>query len=107
MKGRIAWLGLFSFIVLWDVAAALTNGESLTFAFRRSISDTAWRWPVLIVIVLLTVHLFLPPRLREHDPLDRLYNELSSTRLRQPSDKPPVPATLPRNLPNSGDQPNR
>jgi hypothetical protein len=79
MKGRYGWLVIVLFVVGWDVVAAVTNGESLTFVFRRSVAETAWKWPVLVAIVLMTVHLFLPPRLRQHDPLDRLYERIGNT----------------------------
>ena len=74
MKGRYGWLLVVLVIVAWDVTAALTNGETLTWTFRRAISQTWWRWPALIVIALLVVHLFLPDRIAsKYDPLDRLF----------------------------------
>jgi hypothetical protein len=79
-------------VVGWDLLAARTNGESLTYVFRRGVAETAWRWPVLILIILLTIHLFLPPRLRKHDPIDRLYQRFNPA-YSQPSE-PPVPDRL-------------
>jgi hypothetical protein len=64
-------------VVVWDLFAALTNGESLTYVFRRGVAETWWRWPVLLLIILLLVHLFLPPDLRKHDPIDRLYQRMN------------------------------
>jgi hypothetical protein len=90
MKGRYGWLLLVLFVAGWDLVAAMTNGESLSFTFRRSVAETAWKWPVLVVIVLLTVHLFLPPRLRHHDPLDRLYQRIA-TAFQSPRRHTPTP----------------
>jgi hypothetical protein len=77
LKGRTGWfilLGIVvAFVVVWDVAAARSNGESLTYTFRRNVSETAWRWPVLLFVLLLLAHLFMPPGLRKYDPIDRLY----------------------------------
>jgi hypothetical protein len=96
MKARYAWLFLVSFVVVWDVVAATTNGETLTYSFRRGVTDSAWRWPVLLVLALLLLHLFLPPRLRAHDPLDRLYQRVaSSTQDHKPSPAPPPSRTKP------------
>ena len=77
MKGRYGWLLLLAVAAIWDLLAARTNGESLTYVFRRDVAETAWRWPVLILIVLLTLHMFLPRSLREYDPIDRLYRRLN------------------------------
>jgi uncharacterized membrane protein YhdT len=90
VKARYGWALLLTFIVVWDVAAAMTNGESLTFGFRRAVTDSALRWPLLVVVVLLVVHLFLPPKLRSHDPLDRLYERVAALRDDHPS-TPPAP----------------
>jgi hypothetical protein len=73
VNGRNGWLVVIGVAVVWDVLAAVNNRESLTGFFRCSVAQTAWRWPVLAVIVLLLVHLFLPPSLQKYDPLDRLY----------------------------------
>jgi hypothetical protein len=64
-------------VVVWDLFAALTNGESLTYVFRRGVAETGWRWPVLILIIFLLIHLFMPPDLRKYDPIDRLYKRLN------------------------------
>jgi hypothetical protein len=78
MKGRYGWLLVVLVVVAWDLAAALTNGETLTWTFRRAISQTYWRWPTLILIALLVVHLFLPERIAaDYDPLDRLFNRIN------------------------------
>ena len=92
MKGRYGWLLLLLVVVVWDVLAALTNGESLTYVFRRGVAETGWRWPVLIVIILVTIHLFLPPSLRKHDPIDRLYVRLNPAYSK--SSDPHVPGRL-------------
>jgi hypothetical protein len=77
VKGRYGWGLLLLVVVSWDVAAAFTNGETLTWTFRRAVSQTGWRWPVLVLIALLVVHLFLPEHLAEqYDPLDRLYRHV-------------------------------
>jgi hypothetical protein len=99
MKGRYGWLLLVLFVAGWDLVAAMTNGESLTFTFRRSVADTAWKWPVLVVVVLVTVHLFLPARLRQHDPLDRLYQRVATSFLspqrHRPAPEPPTTVKRP------------
>jgi hypothetical protein len=96
MKARYAWLILLAFVIVWDVVAAMTNGQTLTYAFRRGVTDSVWRWPALVVIALLVVHLFLPTRLREHDPLDRLYERVAAaSRDHEPSPAPPPSRTKP------------
>ena len=40
-------------------------------------AETAWRWPVLLFLVLLLAHLFMPPSLRQYDPIDRLYKRFN------------------------------
>ena len=67
-------------VVVWDLLAALTNGESLTYVFRRGVAETGWR------------HLFLPPTLRKHDPIDRLYRRLNPAYSK--SSDPHVPGRL-------------
>jgi hypothetical protein len=70
---RVGWFLLLAVVVGTDVVAAMNNKDSLTSTFRRSVAETGWRWPVLVLIVLLVAHLFMPPSLRRYDPLDRLY----------------------------------
>jgi hypothetical protein len=106
MRGRYGWLILLSFVVVWDVVAAMTNGESLTYTFRRAVTDSVWRWPVLVVVVLLSVHLFLPVRLRQHDPLDRLYERISAT-TRNHDAPAPAPTPTPPRSPDSLVRPGR
>ena len=64
-------------VVGTDVFAATNNRDSLTSTFRKGVAATGWRWPVLILIVLLVAHLYMPPSLRKYDPLDRLYYRLN------------------------------
>ena len=73
MVARIGWFLLLVVVVGTDVIAALNNRDSLTSTFRRSVAETGWRWPVLVLIVLLVAHLYMPPSLRRYDPIDRLY----------------------------------
>jgi hypothetical protein len=40
-------------INVWDVVAAITEGETVTGTFRCSVAQTNWRWPVLVLAVLL------------------------------------------------------
>jgi hypothetical protein len=70
---RIGWFLMLVVVVGTDVVAAMNNRDSLTSTFRRSVAETGWRWPVLVLIVLLVAHLYMPPSLRRYDPLDRLY----------------------------------
>jgi hypothetical protein len=104
VKGRYGWGLLVLAVVSWDVAAAFTNGETLTWTFRRAVAQTGWRWPVLVLIALLVVHLFLPEHLAEkYDPLDRLYRHVDpvhQTRthppVRPPGSPQPTPEPEPR-----------
>jgi hypothetical protein len=66
--------------------AALTNGETLIRTFRRAVSRPAWRWPILVLVVLLVIHLFLPDQLTKYDPLDRLYRRIET---KKPHKAPP------------------
>ena len=81
MKGRTGWLILLTFVVafvvVWDLLAARSNGESLTYTFRRNVAETAWRWPVALFLLLLLAHLFMPPGLRKYDPIDKLYKRFN------------------------------
>ena len=82
MQARYGWtlvIAVIVIIVVWDVVAAITEGETVTGTFRCSVAQTNWRWPVLGLAVLLLVHLFLPARLWRYDPLDRLYYRLNDT----------------------------
>jgi hypothetical protein len=83
VTARIGWFLLLAVVVGTDVVAAMTNKDSLTSTFRRSVAETWWRWPVLLLIVLLVAHLYMPPSLRRYDPLDRLYYRLN------PASEPP------------------
>jgi hypothetical protein len=74
---RVGWFLLLVVVVGTDVVAAMNNKDSLTSTFRRAVAETGWRWPVLIIIVLLVAHLYMPPSLRKYDPLDRLYYRLN------------------------------
>ena len=64
-------------VVGTDVFAAMNNRDSLTSTFRKGVAETGWRWPVLVLIVLLVAHLYMPPSLRKYDPIDRLYYRLN------------------------------
>jgi hypothetical protein len=100
VKGGYGWALVLLVIVSWDLAAALTNSETLTFTFRRAVSQTAWRWPVLVLIALLVVHLFLPPRLQRYDPLDRLFQRIDP--VEEPKKPPNVPPGTPGTSPGPG-----
>lgn len=101
MVARIGWLLLLVVVVVADVIAAYTNTDSLTSTFRRSVAETAWRWPALLVVALLVAHLFLPPSLRRYDPLDRLYYKLNPAAEPPPPGVGPVPVpeTVPETVP--------
>jgi hypothetical protein len=103
VKGRYGWLLVIGVVVVWDVVAVASNGQSLTGTFRRSVAETAWRWPALIVIVALVAHLYMPVRLRKYDPLDRLYRRAETTlNPKTPRKSPPVQTSPPRQTPFSG-----
>jgi hypothetical protein len=100
MKGRYGWVLLVLFVIGWDLVAAITNGESLTYVFRRGVAESAWRWPVLVVIALLVVHLYLPPKYQRYDPLDKVYEQFQP---KAPS--PPPPPSVPPGPTNGAPQP--
>lgn len=89
VTARIGWFLLLVVVVGTDVIAALNNKDSLTSTFRRAVAETGWRWPVLVIVVLLVAHLYMPPSLRRYDPLDRLYYRVN------PSSEPPPPGVGP------------
>jgi hypothetical protein len=100
VKGRYGWLLVIAVILAWDITAAVTNGESLTFTFRRLVAHASWRWPMLALVLLLVVHLFLPDRIAEkYDPLDRLYLRLGRTQGEPVHEPPDVPETTPPSAP--------
>ena len=73
MTSRAAWVLLLAYVVVWDVYAGMSGKQTLTSEFRRTVTDTNLRWPVMVLVAVLVVHLFLPLSLRKHDPIDRLY----------------------------------
>lgn len=89
MKGRYGWLIVGGVVIAWELLANLTDGDSLTFSFRRAITDTAWRWPVLVLTLWLVAHLFMPTQWRQHDPIDRAYDNFHAWIDHQPSDDEP------------------
>jgi hypothetical protein len=89
VTARIGWFLLLVVVVGTDVIAAMNNKDSLTSTFRRSVAETGWRWPVLVIVVLLVAHLYMPPSLRRYDPLDRLYYRVN------PASEPPPPGVGP------------
>jgi hypothetical protein len=89
VTARIGWFLLLVVVVVTDVVSALNNKDSLTSTFRRSVAETGWRWPVLVIVVLLVAHLYMPPSLRRYDPLDRLYYRVN------PASEPPPPGVGP------------
>jgi hypothetical protein len=67
-------------VIVFDVAAALLGGESMTDTARRWFHHGVARWFVLGLIVYLAAHLtVLPWRV---DPLDRAYAWLQEKRTR-------------------------
>jgi hypothetical protein len=94
VKGRYGWALVLVVIVSWDLVAALTNSETLTWTFRRAVSQTAWRWPVMVLVLLIVVHLFLPDDFAaKYDPLDRLYQHVDP--VHQPKQQKPSPKRPP------------
>lgn len=110
---RIGWFLLLVVVVGTDVVAAMNNKDSLTSTFRRSVAETGWRWPVLALIVLLVVHLYMPPSLRRYDPLDRLYYRFNPAAepppegvgSGEPQPAPAPPSTPPPTPPTTADPP--
>lgn len=67
-EGERAWFGLVFYIVSYDVWAARNQKETLSMAFYNSLKHPIRRWPVILIWVYITAHLFkfLPER---YDPL--------------------------------------
>lgn len=102
LDARLGWVVLVFIVIVWDVAAALNNTDSLTSVFRRGVAETWWRWPVLAVTLFLLVHLFSPPSFRKYDPIDRLYYRLNPVT----SDNPDLYVERPQGpVPPSGPTP--
>ena len=97
MTSRMAWLVLTIAVVTWELYAGFSGMETLTSEFRRSVTDSSLRWPVLLVATLVMAHLFLPASLRRYDPIDRAYYAATG----QPN---PYEETAPHSEP--GDAPN-
>ena len=77
MNARYGWILVIAVVVGWDVVAVLTDGQSLTSAFRYfTDAHPALRWLLMSVALLLVVHLFEPVSWQRHDPVDRLYLKL-------------------------------
>jgi len=79
---RYGWVALGLVVLTVEATAIATNNRSLTSTFRRAVTDTGWRWPVLLLVLLLVAHLFMPPAWRQYDPVDRLFYRFS--------DRPPT-----------------
>jgi hypothetical protein len=81
VNARYGWMLLIAMVVGWEVLAVVTDGQSLTSAFRHfTYQHPALRWLLLAVAVFLVVHLFEPASWRRYDPIDRLYLELYNLR---------------------------
>jgi uncharacterized membrane protein YdjX (TVP38/TMEM64 family) len=74
---RYGWVALGLVVLTVEATAIATNNRSLTSTFRRAVTDTGWRWPVLLLVLLLVAHLFMPPAWRQYDPVDRLFYRFS------------------------------
>jgi hypothetical protein len=94
VAARIGWFLMLVVVVGTDVFAATNNKDSLTSTFRKGVAETGWRWPVLILIVLLVAHLYMPPSLRKYDPIDRLYYRLNPAGA-PPEESAPAPPGRP------------
>lgn len=66
-RGAAAWIGLVLYVAAYDIAAYLRSWETLSQAYARALEDHR-RWPVVIIWVYLTAHLWkvIP---RRYDPL--------------------------------------
>ncbi|TML87454.1 MAG: hypothetical protein E6G06_18070 [Actinobacteria bacterium] len=77
MNARYGWILVIAVVVGWDVVAVLTDGQSLTSAFRHfAHAHPALRWLLMSVALFLVVHLFEPVSWQRYDPVDRLYLRL-------------------------------
>lgn len=65
--GTLGWLLLAAFVTLWDIFAE----ETLSTSFWRAVQNPKRRWPLILLWVYITLHLFhgIPERF---DPLRRL-----------------------------------
>lgn len=69
--GGKAWIGLTAYVVAYDAYAVASKNDTLSTAFYQSVAHPKKRWPVIVVWVYLTCHLFkIVPE--KYDPLRRL-----------------------------------
>jgi hypothetical protein len=77
VNARYGWILVIAVVVGWEVVAVVTDGQSLTSAFRHfTYEHPALRWLLLAVAIFLVVHLFEPASWQRYDPVDRLYLKL-------------------------------
>lgn len=57
-QGSLAWVGLSSYVVLYDIWAMFSGKETLSSAFERAIQAPKKRWLVTASWLLTTKHLF-------------------------------------------------
>lgn len=68
-NGAHGWLAIAAVVAVWDVAAVVCGGESLSSAARRAIEHPRRRWKVTGGIGYLILHFYLNARWRRFDPL--------------------------------------
>ena len=71
--GIIAWGGLASYVVAYDLAAIATHSPTLSSAFHQASTGRFGRWLLLAFWLYLTSHLFrwVPARYDAFRMLDR------------------------------------
>lgn len=68
---ELGWIGLATYVALYDVAAVLTSNETLSSGFARALRHPLKRASIIAAWAVLTAHLFdlIPERL---DPISGL-----------------------------------
>lgn len=69
------WLGLAAYVLFYDAWAVRSDRETLSGLFGRAIAHPAQRWPVTVLWVGTTLHLYgrLP---RQFDPFGSIATAL-------------------------------
>src|SRR5690242_1682794 len=71
-RGWHGWVAVLVVVLLFDVAAAIYDGEPMTAATRRWFANGgAGKWIVVVLMAYLAIHLTVMPQ--RMDPLDRTF----------------------------------
>jgi len=66
--GDIAWIGIYSYWIGYDIVAFVCGKESMTQSFARALADPRRKWPTRVIGTYIVLHLYevIPAKL---DPL--------------------------------------